>query len=100
MPEAVQRQAIMACQAERGINIPEAVNVLRISQTSVAVSVVNGPGLSLTQARAINQCAQAKLLNNPASVVAEPSCSKSGGYEHTVAIVRHPHDHDPNHALH
>ena len=61
-PESVQRQALMACQAEQGVNIPEALNVLRLSDGRVIVSAVNGPGLSLSQARAINQCGQARLL--------------------------------------
>ncbi len=69
LPESVQRQAHMACQAEQGINIPEAINVLRLNDGRVLVSVVNGPGLSLSQARGINQCASAKLLNEHASTL-------------------------------
>jgi hypothetical protein len=63
MPEGVQRQAIMACQAEQGINLPQAVQALRLDNGQVSVYAANGPGLSLGQARAINQCAQAKLLS-------------------------------------
>ncbi len=80
MPEDVQRQAIMSCQADQGLNIPEAVNVLRLNNGSVAVSVVNGPGLPLAQARAINQCAQAKLLSGqsytPAPAATQPATQR------------------------
>lgn len=76
MPESQQRQAIMACQAEQGFNIPEAVNVLRLNNGSVAVSVINGPDLSLAQARSINQCAQAKLLSGQVTVTADATYVK------------------------
>jgi hypothetical protein len=84
LPEAVQRQAHLVCQAEQGVNIPEAINVLRLNDGRVVVSVVNGPGLSLSQARAINQCARTKLLSEPAS--------SSSTLEPTLAIqpVREP----------
>lgn len=62
LPEAIQRQAHLDCQAEQGLNIPEALNVLKLNDGRVVVSVVNGPGLPLAQARTINQCARGKLL--------------------------------------
>ncbi|MEQ6202881.1 hypothetical protein ABMC88_07480 [Sulfitobacter sp. HNIBRBA2951] len=71
VPESVQRQAIMACQAEQGINLPQAVQALRLDNGQVSVFAANGPGLSLGQARAINQCAQAKLLSRQ-STTPEP----------------------------
>lgn len=69
--ETGQRQAQLACQAEQGINIPEALNIHRLNDGRVLVSTVNGPGLPLAQARTINQCARAKLLNGQTTTAHE-----------------------------
>ena len=58
----------MSCQAEQGVNIPEAVHVLRLNDGRVVVSAANGPGLSISQARTINQCKRAKLLSESVSI--------------------------------
>ncbi|MCK0169079.1 hypothetical protein MWU52_16105 [Jannaschia sp. S6380] len=63
LPEDVQRQAQLACHAEQGINVPEAISVLRMRSDRVSVSTLNGPDVSLAQARAINRCALARLTS-------------------------------------
>jgi hypothetical protein len=56
----------MECQNQFGFNTPEAVDVLRLSDGRVLVSVLNGYNMNLSQVRSINQCARYKLLNQPA----------------------------------
>jgi len=90
LPEAVQRQAHLTCQAEQGINIPEAISVLRLNDGRVIVSVINGPGLSLAQARTINQCASGKLLSGqtPFGSATEPTLVRSADVTPTNQHVR------------
>ena len=73
LPEAVQRQAHLACQAEQGVALPEALNVLRLRSGGTVVSTINGPGLSLAAARAVNQCARARLLSGQGTFGAAPA---------------------------
>lgn len=61
-PEAVQIAAHEACFQQQGIAAPFVPNVLRLNDGRVVVSAVNGNGVSLAQARAVNQCAQNRLL--------------------------------------
>ncbi|MEM9437014.1 MAG: hypothetical protein AAGA15_08235 [Pseudomonadota bacterium] len=61
LPEAVQLQALQACQNEQGAVPPEAIQVLRLDNGGASVFVANGPGVTLGQARALNQCSTAKL---------------------------------------
>ncbi|WP_112309125.1 hypothetical protein [Pseudogemmobacter bohemicus] len=62
LPETVQRNAILECQAEAGMNKPEAIQKLDLrSGASRDVFMTNTYGVTLGQARAINQCKQAKL---------------------------------------
>ena len=62
LPETVQRNAILECQAEAGINKPEAIQKLDLrSGASRDVFMTNTYGVTLGQARAINQCKHAKL---------------------------------------
>lgn len=65
--EERQLQAHFDCQYELGLDAPEAIQSLPLKDGRVVVSTVNAAGLSLAQARAVNQCAQAKL-SNPATV--------------------------------
>ncbi len=65
--EERQLQANFDCQYELGLDAPEAIQSVPLKDGRVVVSTVNAAGLSRAQARAVNQCAQAKLLN-PATV--------------------------------
>ncbi len=68
IPESVQVQAHATCQAEQGIQGVASVEVLELGDGRVVASTLDGGGVSLNQARSINQCAQAKLLGRKTTV--------------------------------
>ena len=70
IPEQVQVQAHAACQAEQGLVNGAAIEILELSNETVLATTLNGNGVTSSQARAVNQCARAKLLNGQAGAVA------------------------------
>lgn len=60
LPEATQRAAYQQCSAQ--LNIPAQLQVLALRSGGVSVFAVNGNGVSLSQARSLNQCARNTLL--------------------------------------
>lgn len=70
MSEQTQVQAHAACQAEQGLRGGAAIEILELGNGRVAATTLNGNGVSLAQARAVNQCARAKLLGGQTTAVA------------------------------
>lgn len=89
LSESTQRQAVMECQAEQGLNIPEALSVLRLNDGRVTVSMVNGSNVSLTQARAINLCARAKLINTAPALQPVATEINAPKQQYAAPIVEH-----------
>ncbi|WGI21314.1 hypothetical protein [Amylibacter sp. IMCC11727] len=72
IPEQTQIQAHAACQAEQGLVHGAAVEVLEMSNGRVIASTLNGDDVTVAQARAVNQCARAKLLGGQTGAVSTP----------------------------
>ena len=70
IPEQVQVQAHANCQAEQGLVNGAAVQILELGNGKIIASTLNGNGVTLAQARAVNQCAQRKLLNGQTTAIA------------------------------
>lgn len=63
MPVEVQLAAHRACHEQLRIAAPFQPNVLRLRGGGAVVSAVNASGMTLAEARAVNQCARARLLS-------------------------------------
>ena len=69
MPEAVQVQAHVDCQATKGLYAPEAIHLSRLRGKRAMVLTVGSSSVPADLAQDINQCARAKLLSNRARSV-------------------------------
>ena len=67
--EQTQINAHAACKAEQGSRSGAAIEILELGNGRVVASTLNGNGVTLAQARAVNQCAQAKLLGARSTAV-------------------------------
>lgn len=90
MPEQVQIQAHAACHAEQGLVNGATVEILELNNGQVIASTLNGNGVSLAQARAVNQCARAKLLGGQSNTVASVQ-SRPVGEQAPIAAQQPTH---------
>lgn len=70
IPEDVQVRAHATCQAQQGLTTCATLQIVELGNGKVIASTLIGNGVSLAQARAINQCAQAKLLGGRTTAAA------------------------------
>lgn len=70
IPEAVQVQAHGFCQAQQGLAGGAPVEILELSNGGVIATTINGNGVTIAQARAVNQCARARMLSGNTTAVA------------------------------
>ncbi|PYG26981.1 hypothetical protein [Pelagimonas varians] len=62
-----QFEALRACHQELGIQAPLNAQRLDLNDGRVSIFAADGGGLTLSDARAINRCAQQRLLANQSS---------------------------------
>lgn len=95
IPEQTQIQAHAACQGEQGLTNGAAVEVLELGNGRVVASTLNGNGVTLAQARAVNQCARAKLLGGqtgePVAVRTRPVFSESAVADDGISGCKRGH---------
>lgn len=60
LPQATQKAAFERCSAH--LNVPAQLQKIEMSGGRVSVFAVNGNGVSLAQARSLNQCSRATLI--------------------------------------
>lgn len=68
-----QFEALRACHQELGIQAPLNAQRLDLDDGRVSIFAADGGGLSLHDARAINGCAQQRLLSNQSTHPGQPA---------------------------